>query len=501
MPTYAGLASTIRRTAAALLTQWLFGYVHGLTLALGATLLGVCVDYPIHTLAHATAVEPGMRQSVIGRIWPSLLMGGATTVIGYTALGLSGYPGFQQIAVFAGTGIVVALLLTRFVLPAFVIEHRGHWPRRRFLGVWIASCERQRLPLTLLVSLLTLAALASLPRLTWLEDLEKLTSGLSELRKQDREIRACMVSIEPGRLVLIKGADAEAALEKSERVCGILENLKREGKLKDYFGPYPWLVSETLQRRNEQAFRAQLSDANIAAWRDALIKQGLSVERLGRLTPSGTPPLPPSAVLKSPVKNLISGQLIQAQDKTLVVIWLSAHQPDALRDALKDIDDAQYFSQRDMLNKLAQRYQQRATTMLLIGLAAIYVLLLLRYRHPLPALQALAPALLAALFILAAFALTGHPVSFLHIVGFLLAVAICVDYGIFYLENRTHDKALTYQAMGASMLTTLIAFGALALAENPTLRALLAAVSLGVLVGYLLCPVVIRTHQPHSQRA
>ncbi|NOQ36607.1 MAG: hypothetical protein GQ569_12045, partial [Methylococcaceae bacterium] len=35
---------------AVLVTNLLFGFVHGMTMAIGTTLVGICVDYPIHTL-------------------------------------------------------------------------------------------------------------------------------------------------------------------------------------------------------------------------------------------------------------------------------------------------------------------------------------------------------------------------------------------------------------------------------------------------------------------
>jgi predicted exporter len=82
-------------------------------------------------------------------------------------------------------------------------------------------------------------------------------------------------------------------------------------------------------------------------------------------------------------------------------------------------------------------YQQRAEITLLVGLALITCLLWLRYKSIVTTLQTLAAAFLAALMILALWAWTGEAISFLHLVGFLLAVAICVDYGIFYQENRS----------------------------------------------------------------
>ena len=47
--------------SALLVTQLVFGQVHGLTIAIGATLIGVCIDYPIHAMVHASATPATAR--------------------------------------------------------------------------------------------------------------------------------------------------------------------------------------------------------------------------------------------------------------------------------------------------------------------------------------------------------------------------------------------------------------------------------------------------------
>jgi predicted exporter len=112
------------------------------------------------------------------------------------------------------------------------------------------------------------------------------------------------------------------------------------------------------------------------------------------------------------------------------------------------------------------------------------------------AIQTLIPAILSAFLILSFWSFSGESVSFLHLVGFLLVVAICVDYGIFFQENRGGNIDLTYQAMAASMLTSALAFGSLMMADSTSLRILAGVVTLGVLLGFILCPIFIKTELP-----
>jgi predicted exporter len=175
-----------------------------------------------------------------------------------------------------------------------------------------------------------------------------------------------------------------------------------------------------------------------------------------------------------------------------VIIWLAEHNAEKLQAALRGNPHAQYVSQRDMLNEMAIEYQTKAQAMLLLGLLLILLLLTLRYRDLWKALETFAPAIIAAVSVLSLSALFGVSLSFLHLVGFLLILSICVDYGIFYQENRSDDNALTYQAMAASMLTSVLAFGCLIMAETTVLKILAQIVASGVLLGFLLCPLIIK---------
>ncbi|MCK5889999.1 MAG: MMPL family transporter [Methylococcales bacterium] len=473
-------------------TQLVFGYIHGMTVAIGSTLVGICIDYPIHAIAHAQAVDHHHRTKVITKIWPSMLMGGATTMIGYIALGISGYPGFQQVAVYAASGIMMGLLLTRFVLPRLIVDNQHQTLKIPFVTAWTGLCQRFRPWLVgLLVICLGFSAL-SLKSLHWLTDMQDLTPELDYLKKNDKRIRSRMTSIEPGRFILITGKNTEEALQKAEEVYPVLEQLKQAGDLTDYMGLYPWLLSAQQQQLNQSLLQQYLTDENQQRWQQALKKQGLSVKRLGQLNYAVQAPLLLNDVLKTPVKKLVDSRVMVGEQQALIMLWLSEHQPIVVKEALESIENAQYFSQKDMLNNMTLDYTQRAKKLLSIGLGLIVLLLIWRYKSLFKAIQTLLPAVIAAFLIIAVWSFTGEAISFLHLVGFLLVVAICVDYGIFYQENRGGDINLTYQAMAASMLTSALAFGSLLMAESTSLRILAGVVAFGVVLGFVFCPLIIK---------
>lgn len=468
----------------------IFSYVHSLTLALGASLIGICVDYPIHVMVHGVKHRMPL-QTVVRVLWPSLFMGGLTTVIGYLALGLTGFPGFEQIAVFALFSIATSLSLTRWLLPTLLSGKKLHVAQLPGVTAWVAFCRRRRKSLWLLLALAALSAGYLLPQLRWMDDMQKLAMNMDLLKQQDATVRSHFSSVEPGRFVLIQADDMETALQRSEAAERRLQTLKKQGVVGEYHSLFPWLVSESLQRRNAVVYEEAVGEPFRVAWRAALSQAGLSVEKLGNLPFVSEQALAPAQVLSTQVSQILSGRVLERQQGVALSIWLGAHDPAKLSDGLQGLPGVRYFSQKDQLNHLAEQYRDRSLRMLAVGILIMALFIGMQQRNLRKVVLTLLPSLAATLFIFAGWALIGEEVSFLHVIGLLLAISLCVDYGIFFVENRAGDADVTYHAIAASTLTTLVSFGALGLGKTPTLPILALSVTLGVAVGFLLCPLLI----------
>jgi len=474
-----------------LATALAFGTVHSLTLALGGSLIGICTDYPIHVMVHC-AKHRNSPLDAARLLWPSLVLGGLTTVIGYAALGLTGFPGFEQIAIFALASITASLGLTRWVLPALLAHSSLHVAHLPGIVAWVDFCARRRTLLLGLFAVCVVLAGLALPQTRWMNDMQKLALNMDRLKQQDEAVRSHFAGIEPGRFVLVQADDLETALRRTEAAERRLKQLKQAGILTEYHGLFPWLVSQELQDDNAQVYAQALTPNFQDAWRAALVKAGLSVDKLGQLSPPAAQALEPKAVLASPVRHILSGQMIEGQKGVVLTLWLGGHDPQKLAEGLAGLAGTRYFSQKDQLDRLASLYRDRSLVMLALGIVVMGLFIWLQQRNIAKVLLTLLPTLASILFIFAIWALIKEEVSFLHIIGLLLSVSLCVDYGIFFMDNRGRDSDITYHALASSTLTTLASFGALGLGKTPTLPILALSVSLGVTLGFLLCPLLIQ---------
>jgi predicted exporter len=135
-----------------------------------------------------------------------------------------------------------------------------------------------------------------------------------------------------------------------------------------------------------------------------------------------------------------------------------------------------------------------------VGLIAVLIIVFLRYRRVSLALAAFLPALLAAATTVAILSLAGFALNLLHVVSLLLVLSMGVDYGVFLVESRTHPQevAATVLSLLACCVSTVLAFGLLAMSSNPALRAIGLTTGLGVLASLVLAPTALILFAGHD---
>ena len=137
-----------------------FGYVHGLTLGFGTTLIGEAVDYSIYLFIQSERARVGIGgnggsdlgdRQWVERFWPTIRLGVLTSICGFASLLFSGFPGLAQLGLYSITGLVVAAVVTRFVLPSLLpatfrvrdVSGLGHrverWAAVGAKGRWILA--------------------------------------------------------------------------------------------------------------------------------------------------------------------------------------------------------------------------------------------------------------------------------------------------------------------------------------------------------------------------
>ncbi len=487
-------------------TLAVFGRVHGLTLAFGSTLIGVCIDYPIHYLNHHTLVpHPDGPKAGLKRIWTGLWLGAATTVAGFVGLGWSSYPGIREVAVFASAGITAALLATRWWLPLLVPAQ----PKRVRLQQWAAAwCGRQmdqlrnrRFLLIFLLVASTLLAVAGVPGMRWNDDLAALNVVDPKLKAEDDAVRAQVSTFEPGKLVVVTGPDLETALQRNDAVAQKLEALKQQGKLGDFKSLHTFLWSASLQRQNLERVRQapQLADRLGAAF----AAEGLRAEAFApfreALSAPSPQPLTWPQLAASPIGRLVrTFHTRLGKDEALLTFLRDADNTPALTAAIAGVPGATFFDQRAFVNRAYAEYRSTTWMLVLVGVLGILLLVAAQYRNLAMTTIACLPAVVACFATLGILSLCGESLNLLHLVGIVIVLSIGVDYGVYLAETAPHPESepATVLSVVIASLSTVLGFGLLGLSANPALRAIGLTTGLGVLLSLVLAPTLLLLAAP-----
>lgn len=478
------------------LTLTLFGSVHALTLAFGGSLIGVAIDYPIHTLCHHDLMAQGRPGSVTARdIFPSLSLAAGTTILGLLGLSWAAFPGIREIAVFSAAGVSAAFLTTSLSTRLLPPAKTATLASRRAANLLAEGLQRLRrtrtLPLLLVFCAFSVAVLGSF-RLSFAPGLESLAPLDPKLLAEDERVQKRLGQALGGNLVISLGSDLEGALQKNEEAARTLARAKDDGILDRFDNVAMLLRSKDLQMR---AHKATVTSEHLSTRTlDALSQTGFVPEAFGDLEEELKRPFTPltkTELAKTPLLSLISPFLLQMENEVAVVSPLgSVRDFAALKQRLDEIPGAHLFSQKTLLNAAYNDLRARTTELLLVGFCFIFAAALVRYKNLRKAAALLMPAVLAAGGTVGILSLLGFPLNLLHLLGLLLICSMGVDYSVFLLDSpKDPSSALLSITLGC--LSTMLSFGALGLSSAPALRALGLTIAVGIVLSLILAPTAL----------
>jgi len=490
-----------------------FGQVHGITLGFGTTLIGEAVDYAIYYLIQAqpqpqASAGPAKRgwQHWLATSWPTVRLGLLTSIAGFTALAFSGFPGLAQLGVFSTAGLIGAALATRYVLPVLLPDGAQGRGLRRVLGRaasrLVGALPRWRRSLIALGFVAAAGLVWHAPRL-WSTDLASLSPITPEALALDASLRADLTASEGGTLVIVQGADVQAALEAAEAVGARLDTLVNAGELAGYNSVARWLPSTATQR-------ARLASLPDAATLEAALAQAsaggpLKAERLAPFVAAvqaarSRAPVTIDDLRGSAAAPLVEALLLKRPNGGWAALLPLQPAPGKRENhhaqiaaALQGVPGVQVLDIKPELDRLYARYLAEAQAQTALGALAVVLLMagwLRSWRRLLAVCQ---PLVLAVLLTVALLALAGVQLSILHLVGLLLVVAVGSNYALFF-DMLVHGRQLdgsaeesdTLASLALANLTTVLSFGLIALSDIPALSAIGRVVAPGALLALLL---------------
>lgn len=464
-----------------------FGSVHGITLGFGATLIGEAVDYPSYLFTHAAPGET--VRNTLRRIWPTLRLAVLTTVFGGLTMLLSSFTGLAQLGLLSMTGVLVAGLVTRWVLPALAgnrIVARTK-PAVPVSWLWrIRSLPGAAWAVGLLLAA-AIALIAARHDRLWDDDLANMSPVPESAKALDKELRAQIGAPDVRYLLAATGADREAALERSEGAAAWLRGLAGKGVISGYELAASYLPSQQTQERRRAALpdEAALQGALGQAARGLPFRDGLFAPFLRDVGQAKNGKLlEPDDLKGSALELKVRSLLFRSGGEWVALAPLRGVGDEARLAAAAarlNLPGVFLLDLKAESNRLVNGYRNESLRLTALGLAAIALVLLWGLRGASAAWRILFPVLAAQCMAIALLLLLGERLSLFHLVSLLLVVGIGLNYALFF--NRPQpagpERERTALSLTVCSLTTLSAFGALTFSQVPVLHAIGLTVTLG----------------------
>lgn len=483
-------------TSVAFLT---FERVHIVTFAFGAGLIGVAIDYSLHFLC-----ERHKHKAVLAYILPGLLLGLLSSVLAYAAQAITPFPGLRQMAVFSVVGLIAAWLTVLLWLP--VLTNKQNFKElqaAKQLIKWQSYFPTMTNNRWLMggVTTLGLVSLLIIFNGNAEDDLRLLQTSPTALLEQEKEVQKLLGLKSSTQFLLIPCADMQRCLEKEELVKPELEQLVMNGVLDEYQLVSDRLPSVAQQEKNAEKV-ATLYAKELSALYKALNipeqtkRQAIKImqtESVNRLTLH-------DEAAKQLTDNVAAQIITTTRYGMATVVGLSSQQTvnNAQLDAVfHQVPDMVMVDQVAAISGLLKNYREQV--MLWVAIAYLFVFVMLTVRYKAAVIRIITPPVLASVYTLAVLILCLPGINLFHMMALILVLGIGIDMGIFLTETK--QAAQTWLAVTLSIMTSLIAFGLLALSATPVLKHFGLTVLLGLSFVWLLATLFRQTNSGSSQRA
>ena len=478
--------------AALTVTNIIFHQVHGIIIAFGITLLGVCLDYPVHLFSHHTKSQS--PQQTILSIWPTLRLGVITTALAYLAMLGTGFSGLSQLSIFAISGLIVSLIVTRWIVPSW-LHFNFNKPKHQYL-TYLSQLKfslNKKIFVGSSILFLGILIIANNYNNIWSKNITDLSPIPEEVKKLDKELRNSIGAPDVNHVFLLKDKDSELLLQRTEELKNKLQSLKEEKIVSNIYSAVDFIPSQKKQLFYQQQLPdiISLKDHLQSALTKLPFKKDFfkpfinDIEKSKKLIPLGV-----KQVLNTPLGQHLQQDLFFKNNEWVSIIRLTGVKNESsLIQWLALNSDIQpyYLNLRQATSSLMSDYQQTALYRLLIG-SFVIGLILLTVRSKLRAGIILLPIILAVLLSVSIQIMLGTQLTLFHILALLLIVGIGLDYSLFFDRSWTSTQDYQHRLHGifVSASSTLITFGILGFSDVPVLSALGQTVTFGVLGCFVL---------------
>ncbi|QYK01704.1 MMPL family transporter [Shewanella psychrotolerans] len=477
-------------------TLFIFGELHLLTLVFGTSLIGIAIDYSFHFYCERLSNTDDTATASVSHVFPAALLALLTTVLAYLGIGLTPFPGMQQVAVFCAAGLIGAFLTLVLAYPK--LANSSLTPRPRPLNLatayltWLAKLNYAKQSPFVFATLatLSLATLIGLCQLDIDDDIRSLQQSPDKVLKQEQALRQLLSGGTDNQFLLVRGDTPQQLLQNLETLTTPLNKLKQDGVIGNAINLASYIPSHARQQDNYQLQGLIYSQIDNSLSRLGL-DETLALEIKRQYAQSQDRFIEPVAFLNSPAGRLFTPLWLAPKDNEhqygAIVLLGGIKDLNQLQTIITPIAHTQLIDKVADISEVMAKYRSLTLGLLVLALLIAGAIFSLRFGFKL-AMRVTAVPTLAAIMTLAMLGLFDSPLTLFHALALILVFGIGVDYSLFFAESKQGSGVM--MAVFMSACSTLMAFGLLAFSQTPAIHYFGLTLLLGIAVTFLLSPLI-----------
>lgn len=408
-----------------------------------------------------------------------------TTVATFLAMVFIDFPTLNDLGILVGIGMLLTCAFTLVLIPAMLARDSGSRGRAltaNWLGDFVVRYSRG-IVVTGTIATIALGAAATGLRVDMgLERLQARTSGPD----LEREVATRFSLPTDVLLVLNDDADVDRLVGVDARLAESFASEMPTVAVSGVSLVLPPMESQRLVA--DEIRRGPSVDEAAAAVRAAAVRAGFRpdvfepfIQRLPRLLDADAR-ITYDGLLEHGLDPIVSRFIARREGRATAVTYLYPQQPadtGALDAAVRRVDPGLQLSGLPAIDhELGERFPREFTKGLLLGTAAVAVLIYAAFRTLRYTVLALAPTAIGLAWSAGLLALAGVELDLFSMFAAVTCIGIAVDYGLHVLHRYADEGAANVREAlnrtGAALLvacaTTLVGFGTMINSSYPPLR-------------------------------
>tara|TARA_B100000508_G_scaffold140990_1_gene144879 strand:- start:1749 stop:5321 length:3573 start_codon:yes stop_codon:yes gene_type:complete len=487
------------------------GTISAISLGIGSMIVGITIDFSLHFLNHFK--EENDTRAVLSATIRPILTSCLTTASAFLCLTLVKSDALTDLGLFAGLSVIGAAFATLIVLSQVIKPFKTNPEKPK--GDILSKIGKYPIHNNFIVLgsvvVITIICLFFFKNVRFDGDMQKMNYLSDELGAAQTRLSAINGYSEKTVYLIAQGASKEEALRNNLEVGKSLNTLKDKFSTLEFANSSVLLLPEEEQNKRRQRWKTFWTDARVRRTMDALAASGeqykfkpTAFKRFPLFIWSNFQPYTLDDLLE--LKALNVGAFIGEKDGLHVVFNPLRIKDEPIKEVKEYLNQKEVFvfDKAAFTNSIVTSLQKDFSSLIWASLLAVFIILILFFRHTLLAFLTLLPVVISWVWVTGIMSMFNIQFNIFNIIVSSLVFGLGIDYAIFITSGLLHElktgerKVSIYKvSILLSALTTVCGVGALILAKHPALYSMafisILGIGIAVLISFTLQTFLIRT--------